>query len=148
MVALPVTGSGARDLADWKLRLHHPEKGWTKDYSMQRLSDVQQLPGFADFMGDIIYDHPSSAGRFPATSISRKVCEIATRLSVNGRDCGVRWFGERIYDLEGLLHEGDNEIVVKVATLTGNYVRTLPDNAVARRFILSRNQPVAPMGLQ
>ena len=144
---LPVTGSGARDLADWKLRLHHPEKGWTKDYSMQRLSDVQQLPGFADFMGDITYSTTLHiSGKVPRYINLGKVCEIC-ELSVNGRDCGVRWFGERIYDISGLLREGDNEIVVKVATLTGNYVRTLPDNAVARRFILSRNQSVAPMGL-
>ena len=62
-------------------------------------------------------------------------------------DCGTKWFGNRIYDISGLLHPGVNELEIRVSTLTGNYVRTLKDNIYAQRFILKKGHDFAPMGL-
>jgi hypothetical protein len=75
-----------------------------------------------------------------------KVADIC-ELTVNGKPCGVRWFGRRIYDISSLLVDGDNTIEVKVTTLMSNYLQTLKDNAVANRFVLRRNTPLVPAGL-
>ena len=64
-----------------------------------------------------------------------------------GKDPGTDWFGDRIYDVSGALHEGTNTIEVKVTTLMGNYIQTLKDNKVAQRFVLKRNQPYVSAGL-
>ena len=61
---------------------------------------------------------------------------------------GIRWWGNAVFDLSGLLKEGDNVLEVEVHTLMGNYMRTLTDNPVVQRFLLGRKeQPAAPMGL-
>ena len=71
------------------------------------------------------------------------ICE----LKVNGKDAGVKWFGERIYDISPYVKAGNNTIEVKVTTLTGNYLQTLKDNKAAQRFIFRRNQPYVSAGL-
>ncbi|MDD7605866.1 MAG: hypothetical protein PUJ87_04095, partial [Prevotellaceae bacterium] len=75
-----------------------------------------------------------------------KVCEIA-EVKINGRPAGVKWFGRRILDVNGLLHRGSNTIEVKVTTLMGNYMQTLKGNKVAQRFVIKRNAPLRSMGL-
>ena len=75
-----------------------------------------------------------------------KVCDIA-EVWVNGQSAGLRWWGEPVYDVTGLLHPGDNELVVEVTTLMCNYMRTLTDNTAARRFTLRRNHDPVSAGL-
>ena len=144
---LPEKGDRTREVLGWNLTLEHTQKGWTKSDSLYVLKDLEAMPEYADFMGHVTYRtilHIS--GKAPQYINLGKVCEVC-ELRVNGVDCGTRWFGRRIYDIGSLLHEGDNTVEVRVSTLTGNYVRSLTDNKVAQRFILRRNQPVAPMGL-
>lgn len=71
------------------------------------------------------------------------ICEVW----VNGKPAGVKWFGERVYDITGLLRPGDNTIEIKVTTLMGNYIQTLKDNKVAQRFVIKRKQPYVSAGL-
>ncbi|HAY18483.1 MAG TPA: hypothetical protein DCY24_04685, partial [Rikenellaceae bacterium] len=54
---------------------------------------------------------------------------------------------ERVYDVTGLLSQGENTIEVKVTTLMGNYIQTLKDSKVAQRFVLKRKQPYVSAGL-
>ena len=69
-------------------------------------------------------------------------------LYVNGKACGVKWFGNRIYDLSGFVNKGENEVEVRVTTIMGNYVRTLKDNKMAQKFIGGRReQPIQSMGM-
>ena len=76
-----------------------------------------------------------------------KVCDIA-ELRINGKDAGLRWWGESVFETEGLLHEGVNTIEIRVTTMMGNYVRSLGnENSAARRFILRRNHPLVSAGL-
>lgn len=77
----------------------------------------------------------------------KDACRLLCRYGNACRDCGVKWFGRRIYDISGLLHEGENTLEVKVTTLLGNYVQTLKDEPVAQRFLFRRNNPLVPAGL-
>ena len=66
---------------------------------------------------------------------------------MNGQSADLRWWGEPVYNVTGLLHPGDNELVVEVTTLMCNYMRTQTDNTAARRFTLRRNHDPVSAGL-
>ncbi len=132
----------------WNLSLTHKVLGWTKTSVMDSLVDLMDTEEWRNFAGDVTYsttvDLPS--GGMPSYIDLGKVADICS-LKVNGRDCGVKWYGRRIYDISGLLHEGSNTLEITVTTLLGNYVQTLKENPVAQRFMFRRNNPLIPAGL-
>ena len=71
-----------------------------------------------------------------------------SQLFVNGEDCGVKWFGNRIYPIGDKLHTGSNEIEVRVVTVLGNYMHTLTDNETAQKFTAGRKEwPTLSLGI-
>ena len=149
----------------WHLTLHHAIEGWTRDTVINtapgfELCDLRETQ-FKDFSGTITY-----TAHFHLDSITNDTLQGVTytpesldcidlgkvydicELRVNGKDCGVKWYGERRYDnLGGLLHPGDNTIEIKVTTTLNNYAHTLTDNGVIQHFVLKRNVPTTPAGL-
>lgn len=145
---LPTQGDNYIELDSWSVSLHHAHEGWTKHIEMtDSLKDLKNTQ-FANFMGDVTYTTTFniSGDTLPRYLNLGKVCEIA-EVKINGRPAGVKWFGRRILDVNGLLHRGSNTIEVKVTTLMGNYMQTLKDNKVAQRFVIKRNAPLRSMGL-
>lgn len=132
----------------WKLTLAHKVLGWTKTSFMDELKDLKDTEGWKNFAGDVTYT--TTVTLTPGKQLRYidlgKVADICS-LRVNGKDCGVKWFGRRIYDIGGLLHEGENTLEITVTTLLGNYVQTLKDEPVAQRFLFRRNNPLVPAGL-
>ena len=132
----------------WHVSLHHAIEGWTRDTVMQRLCDLRQTQ-FKDFAGTVTYTTHlpyDSLGSDPIFDLGEvyDICELI----VNGESCGVKWYGERIYDnVAPHLHPGDNTIVIKVTTTLNNYVHTLTDDKVIQHYILKRNVPTTPAGL-
>ena len=135
---------------EWHLSLHHAIEGWTRDTVMQQLCDLRQTQ-FKDFAGTVTYTTHipfdiDSMGTDPIFDLGEvyDICELI----VNGTSCGVKWYGERIYDnVAPLLHPGDNTIEIKVTTTLNNYVHTLTDDKVIQHFVLKRNVPTTPAGL-
>jgi len=70
-------------------------------------------------------------------------------LKVNGSDCGVKWYGRRIYSVTDKLVPGKNQVEIKVITTMGNYMKSLTDNPIAQYWTNEKNkiQPVQSMGL-
>ena len=134
--------------AKWHLTLHHAVEGWTRDTVMTQLCDLRQTQ-FKDFSGTITYTThlpPDSIGPDPIFDLGQvyDICELI----VNGTSCGVKWYGERIYDnVAPLLHPGINTLQIKVTTTLSNYVHTLSDDKVVHHFVLKRNVPTTPAGL-
>ena len=132
----------------WHLTLHHAVEGWTRDTVMTQLCDLRQTQ-FKDFSGTITYttDLPlDSIGADPIFDLGQvyDICELI----INGTSCGVKWYGERIYDnVAPLLHPGINTLQIKVTTTLSNYVHTLSDDKVVHHFVLKRNVPTTPAGL-
>ncbi len=147
---VPESGTDSLQVHGWHLTLHQPEKDTTWTADMDTLQDFKTMQdsAFVQFMGTVRYTTTVNlAGKqLPRYLNLGKVADIC-EVTVNGKDLGVQWFGRRIYDLAGLLHEGENTLEVKVTTLTGNYVQTLKDNKVARRFVINRKQPLVSAGL-
>ena len=151
MEAVPVcdpSGAGVLHPRGWELTLTHKVLGWTRTSEMDTLVDLKDTEEWKNFAGDVTYTTTVRLpqGDMPSYIDLGKVADICS-LKVNGRDCGVKWFGRRIYDISGLLHEGDNTIEITVTTLLGNFVQTLTDNPVAQRFMFRRNNPLVPAGL-
>ena len=129
--------------------MHHsyPDTTWTA--SLDSLVDFKEMKdtAYRNFMGDVTYTKTVTlSGKLPKYLNLGKVADIC-EVSVNGKPLGVKWFGERVYDVAGALKQGNNTIEVKVTTLMGNYMQTLKDNKVAQRYILKRNQPYVSAGL-
>ena len=139
----PVTGP-------WDLTLHHPQLDSTWTARLDSLQDFKDMTdsSFVNFMGTIVYKTTVQLDgkALPKYIDLGKVADIC-ELKVNGKDAGVKWFGERIYDISPYVKVGNNTIEVKVTTLTGNYLQTLKDNKAAQRFIFRRNQPYVSAGL-
>lgn len=132
---------------EWHLTLNHAIEGWTRDTTIQQLCDLRQTQ-FKDFSGTLIYTAHipyDSLGPDPIIDLGQvyDICE----LKINDTSCGVKWYGQRIYDNIGpLLHPGNNTIEIKVTTTLNNYVHTLTDNKVVQHFVLKRNIPTTPVG--
>lgn len=99
---------------------------------METPTDLKETE-WKDFAGTVVYrtkfDVNSSNAGDTVLNLG-KVYGISQVL-VNGVDCGVKWYGNRIYDIADQLHTGSNEIEVRVVTVLGNYMHTLTDNATA-----------------
>lgn len=147
---LPLSGDDAVKVeGPWDVKMHHsyPDTTWTA--SLDSLVDFKEMKdtAYRNFMGDVTYTKTVTlSGKLPKYLNLGKVADIC-EVSVNGKPLGVKWFGERVYDVAGALKQGDNTIEVKVTTLMGNYMQTLKDNKVAQRYILKRNQPYVSAGL-
>ncbi len=147
---LPLSGDDAVKVdGSWDVKMHHsyPDTTWTA--SLDSLADFKEMKdtAYRNFMGDVTYTKTVTlSGKLPKCLNLGKVADIC-EVSVNGKPLGVKWFGERVYDVAGVLKQGENTIEVKVTTLMGNYIQTLKDNKVAQRYILKRNQPYVSAGL-
>lgn len=145
--AMPNSSVSQRCLEHWNVTLSHSHEKWTADTIMDTLIDLRNTQ-YDKFMGTIEY---STIMHVNADSIPQyinlgKVCEIC-QLFVNGHDCGIKWYGERVYDIASYVHEGNNEIRVNVTTMMGNYLQSMPENRVVKRFLVSKNTPLVPSGL-
>ena len=134
----------------WSLTLHQPHLDSTWTAQLDTLQDFKDMADstFKNFMGTVIYKTSVTLDgkNLPKYLDLGKVADIC-ELKINGRDAGMKWFGERIYDVSPYVKAGENTIEVKVTTLMGNYIQTLKDNTVAQRFVLRRNQPYVSAGL-
>jgi len=147
--ALPLTGDNRKSIDHWAVEWQHID-GSIQHTEMEELKDIQDIPEFSAFCGTVIYRataairDPRMVGFLNAGGVSG-LCELA----VNGINCGVRWFGRRIYPIGDLLKKGDNLIEIKVITSMTNYLKTLKDNPVAQYWTneKERDQPIQSMGL-
>ena len=144
---LPRTGSNMKTIDNWSVELRHACENWTKTMKMSILQDLKETD-FVNFMGDVVYRTKIQVLNPKQVVLNLGKVWGISELYVNGKSCGVKWYGNRIYDLSGLVNKGENEIEVRVTTIMGNYVRTLKDNKMAQKFIGGRReQPIQSMGM-
>ena len=145
---LPRSGRGCQEVNDWVVELRHCREQWKKSMHMPQLKDLKDTE-FVYFTGEAIY-----RTTLHVTDSKRKILNLGkvwgvNELYINGQSCGVKWFGERIYDISDYLKVGENKIEVRVATTMGNYMKTLKDNPTAQKYTVlkNKNQPIQSMGL-
>ena len=141
----PRQGAGTK-ICGWTVELRNPQVDTLIRFECDTLADLKD--SHPAFMGTATYTASIKlSDSIPSYIDLGKVCDIA-ELRINGKDAGLRWWGESVFETEGLLHEGVNTIEIRVTTMMGNYVRSLGnENSAARRFILRRNHPLVSAGL-
>lgn len=132
----------------WNVRAVHRDKS-ERSFELDRLQDFNTLPfpwlrhfaGEIYYTTDIIVENPDSISVFDTGVTYQGV----TELHINGEKIGVKWYGDRKFDIEGKLLKGKNTITVKVTTVLGNHTKSLVNNRVAQRFAGSKDYQ--PLGL-
>jgi hypothetical protein len=145
---LPVSGKNSRTLESWDVEFRHSCENTVEDTHMYVLEDLKDTQ-YVNFTGVVIYRKKVNISKLQNTILNLgKVWGIA-EVKVNGEDCGMNWYGNRIYDISNKLKIGENDIEIYVITTMGNYIQTLTDNKIAQKWTNrpGRPQPKQSMGL-
>ena len=145
------------DLSEgWDITLCHSLLHDTTTIHFDTLFDLKDSEEYQHFCGTIVYRKTID---YLGTDVAHNVYTImdlglvegVSEVFVNGQSIGVQYFGRRLYDLSDALHEGQNDLEVRVTTTMGNYLKTLSreDNPTTWIYVNHprRDQPLQPMGL-
>jgi hypothetical protein len=145
------------DLNDnWDVTLCHSLLPDTITTHFDTLFDLKNNEEYQHFCGTIVYrktiDHHSTDGvHTVSTILDLGLVEGISEVFVNGHSIGVQYFGRRLYDLSDALHEGQNDLEVRVTTTMGNYLKTFTreDNPTTWIYVNhpKRDQPLQPIGM-
>lgn len=143
---LPFPGDKALHPDNWMVTMVNPEVDSTITFACDTLPDLKDR--FPSFMGTATYSGTVKVpeGSSPTCLHLGEVHEVA-EVRINGKEAGLRWWGDPVFDVTGLLNPGENIIEVKVTTLMCNYMRSLEGNSAAERFVFRRSLPAVPSGL-
>ncbi|MFW6257838.1 MAG: glycosylhydrolase-like jelly roll fold domain-containing protein, partial [Prolixibacteraceae bacterium] len=134
---------------NWDAEFITPE-GNSFKRELAQLTDLTEIPELKDFGGTIIYRKKFNAGN-PKTLDLGKVAETA-EVILNGENLGVKWWGEKKFDISHARIDGENKLEIKVTTLLWNYCnsKTMEENPMAKwwaeRNKQTNNKPL-PTGL-
>ena len=132
---------------DWNVEFDYSLEDTVKNdffHNLVDLNDCEDITGVKDykhFSGTVIYRKQivyCLSQKQVLLNLGR--VEGVSELYVNGKNCGVKWYGRRIYDVSDYLINGINEIEVRVTTIMGNYMKTLKDNKIAQRWVNRKNR--------
>jgi hypothetical protein len=147
---LPAESPSAKTLLNgWSLELRHCRDSSVKAFNSDILKDIKELPEFVNFAGTIIYRNYIVITDLKPSFLNLGKVYGISELKVNGKECGVKWYGRRIFSVGEYLVSGDNLIEIKVTTTMGNYMKSLTDNPIAQYWTNEKNkiQPLQSMGL-
>lgn len=146
----PLTGNNSKEInGKWNVEFRNYDGVVIKE-ELDQLIDLKELSAYAHFAGTVIYRNifqvidKKTVHHLNLGSVYG-ICEVR----INGIDAGTKWFGRRVYPIDGLLRDGINEIEIKVVTVMVNYMKTLKDNVVAQYWtnLKRKDQPLQSMGL-
>jgi hypothetical protein len=148
----PLPVSGVKEITienGWSCEFIHCHDGSVKYFEMNTLRDLKELADFADFAGTVIYRNSLTISAPDKTFLNLGVVHGLSELKVNGKECGTKWYGRRIFPVGNFLIKGANAIEIKVVTTMGNYMKSLTTNPIAQYWTneKTKNQPVQSMGL-
>ena len=129
----------------WEMRLDHVN-GSSTEQPIKDLFDFNTDEKLRNFAGIILYkkvidiEKPENYHLIDLGKL-RGVSEVM----VNGNSLGIRWYGKHQFPLENSLRNGSNEILIRITTVLGNYMKSLEDNPAAQRWM--RGQEYHSLGM-
>ena len=143
---------------DWNIELIHARLDTTICTHFDTLFDLKDHPETQHFAGTIIYrktfHNEGNKSGDPAPNpiiLDLGLVEGVSEVFVSGQSAGVKYYGRRQYDISDLLHEGDNELEIRVTTTLGNYLKTFTKEDSPTVWVYvnhpKRDQPLQPAGL-
>lgn len=117
----------------WELVLD-PVDGRAFSRKIEKLIDLSKSddPIFNTFGGTITYHTQFSIDDPSYHMLSLGRVHGLSHLRLNGRDLGIRWYGDHIYNTGGILQKGTNSLEIEVPVVLTNYCRSLRDNPATR----------------
>jgi hypothetical protein len=133
----------------WNAEFIHCHDSSVKMAGIDTLQDLKDLPEYISFAGSVIYRNSINIDSPKNTFLNLGKVYGLCELKVNSIDCGVKWYGRRIYAIGKFLKPGVNKIEIKVVTSMGNYMKSLTSNPIARYWTNEKTkiQPLQSMGL-
>ena len=113
---------------------------------LETLADLISLEKTKNFAGTVHYEKTFMADSGDYCYIDLGNVKGISEVSLNGAHLGSRWYGAHLYDIKGVIKEGENLLTIKLTTIIGNYVKSLTDNPVAQRW--TGYQPYTSMGIR
>jgi len=147
---LPAESLSAQTLLNgWSAEFRHCRDGSVKVAKIDTLADLKDLPEFVDFAGNVIYRNFIVITDIKPLFLNLGKVYGISELKINGRECGIKWFGRRVFPVSDYLVRGENILEIKVTTTMGNYMKSLTGNPIARYWTNEKNkvQPLQSMGL-
>jgi hypothetical protein len=147
---LPVAGTDTRLITDgWKAEFRHCRDGSVKEVVMDSLTDLKEMVDFVSFSGTVVYRNGFKTEDSGGFAVSLGKVFGTSELRINGKSCGVKWYGRRIWDITSYIRPGENLIEVEVTTSMGNYMKSLTDNPTAQYWTNEgrKIQPLQSMGM-
>ena len=127
-----------------------PVEGESFQKNIKVLEDVSKTEGTETFSGTIIYRKTIEFNEQNQLKLG-KVAETA-EVTLNGKNLGVKWWGEKSFDISEAKKIGINHLEIKVTTLLWNYCnsKTMEENPMAKLWAnnnkMKNNKPL-PVGL-
>ncbi len=133
----------------WNLELIHCRNEEIELTKLETLQDLKDIPEYAHFSGTVIYRKNIFLNEDLASYMNLGQVYNISRVIINGKDAGIKWYGNHIYDIAAYVKEGENDIEIHIITLMGNYMKSLTDNPNAQYWtnLDRKNQPLVSMGL-
>jgi len=132
---------------DWTAECIPPE-GEPFTIQISELKDLSKMKGTENFGGTIIYRKtiPNISKTYKNLDVG-KVAETA-EVILNGKSLGVRWWGDKKFDISEARVDGENKLEIKVTTLLWNYCnsKTMEENPMAKLWAeRNRNKDNKPL---
>jgi len=133
----------------WKLNFNHCRGIKYNPLILNVLQDISKLEEYKYFSGEIIYSTTLDLKSETPVFMELKGVHDIAALKINGINCGLKWYGDRIYDISNAIKTGRNNIEITVTSLMGNYMKSLVDNPNAQYWTNEKrkNQEITPMGI-
>ena len=133
---------------DWDVEFIHTRLDTAIRTHFDTLFDLKDRPETQHFAGTIVYRKTiQNQGNILDLGLVEGVSEVF----VNGQSAGVRYYGRRLCDIGDMLHNGDNDLEIRVTTTLGNYLKTFTkeDNPTVWVYVNhpKRDQPLQPAGM-
>ncbi len=145
----PITANNAKTLGGtWDVEFRHSRENWVKTIQMETLKDLKDTD-FVNFTGTAVYKQKLDSDNQKTTFLNLGQVYGVSEVFINEKSCGVKWYGNRIYNIAPFLQKGSNDLEIRVTTTMGNYMKTLTDNPTAQKFTnkKTKEQPIQSMGL-
>lgn len=131
---------------EWSLLLEHIN-GERVQTSIPGLSDLTENILTKHFAGVATYEKVVTLDFDQYNTIDLGEVQGISELFVNDRQVGMRWYGDHRYEVGDYIVKGKNRVIIKLTTITGNYLKGLDDNKVARLWTAGQNYyPMGVMG--
>ncbi len=124
---------------------HHNGTLFKRTFDILEGFGISDDPELNSFSGTVKYVTKFESDGNGSWLLLPEVNKGVTEVMINEKPAGINWYGKPLFNIGGLLENGDNTIELKYTTILSNYVRSLKDNPAAVRW--SAGYEIVPSGI-